>query len=168
MKSCAVLHIPHSSTAIPTDIRAAISLSNAALDNELLVMTDWFTDEIFSSEKLEIPATTFPVSRLVVDPERFVLDADEPMAKVGMGVIYNKTSHGEILRSPPSRGELDVPSHRGHRSCVGDDPWRPVAVFPGNGHPGRLYRLTLAKTLFTLNFMETKPLKLTELSHGAG
>jgi hypothetical protein len=40
----------------------------------------------------------FPVSRLVVDPERFVDDATEPMAACGMGVIYTQTSQRMPLR----------------------------------------------------------------------
>ena len=38
----------------------------------------------------------FPVSRLVVDPERFIAD---PMECVGMGVVYTRTSNGEVLRA---------------------------------------------------------------------
>jgi N-formylglutamate deformylase len=40
----------------------------------------------------------FPVSRLLVDPERFADDAQECMSAVGMGVLYNLTSNGELLR----------------------------------------------------------------------
>lgn len=38
----------------------------------------------------------FPVSRLVVDPERFIQD---PMESVGMGVVYTHTADGEALRA---------------------------------------------------------------------
>jgi N-formylglutamate deformylase len=41
------------------------------------------------------------VSRLVVDPERFADDSLEPMADRGMGVIYTKTAHGDVLRDEP-------------------------------------------------------------------
>ncbi len=44
----------------------------------------------------------FPVSRLVVDPERFEKDDEEPMAARGMGVVYELTSHGQPLRVFPS------------------------------------------------------------------
>jgi N-formylglutamate amidohydrolase len=40
----------------------------------------------------------FPVSRLVVDPERFQDDADEPMAVKGMGAVYTRLSTSEPLR----------------------------------------------------------------------
>ena len=39
-----------------------------------------------------------PVSRLVVDVERFTDDAREFAAKVGMGATYVRTSRGETLR----------------------------------------------------------------------
>ena len=66
-------------------------------------MTDWFTDELFN-----IPGATrisFPMSRLVVDPERFLDDAQEVMAARGMGVVYTHTSCGEWLRPTPSAEE---------------------------------------------------------------
>jgi N-formylglutamate deformylase len=36
------------------------------------------------------------VSRLVVDPERFI---DDPMESVGMGVVYTQTTDGDTLRA---------------------------------------------------------------------
>jgi len=59
-------------------------------------MTDWFTDELF-----DLPLANrivFPVSRLVVDPERFLDDSMEIMAEQGMGVVYTRTSQGSDLR----------------------------------------------------------------------
>jgi hypothetical protein len=47
----------------------------------------------------EAARVIFPVSRLVVDPERFRNDADEPMVARGMGAIYTRLSTGEPLRS---------------------------------------------------------------------
>ena len=91
-----ILHIPHSSRKIPESLRDQIVLSDAELSAELTLMTDAFTDELFS-----LPPTTtvrFPISRLLVDVERFPDDADEPMSKVGMGMIYTLTAHGKKLR----------------------------------------------------------------------
>ena len=45
---------------------------------------------------------TFPVSRLIVDPEGSVDDAHDPMAARGMGVVYTATSDGAVLRSQPT------------------------------------------------------------------
>ena len=47
----------------------------------------------------------FPVSRLVVDPERFSEDFQEPTNQVGMGVTYTKVSLGQPLRELPSRSK---------------------------------------------------------------
>jgi len=43
----AILHIPHSSNIIPEEERANIMLNDNELADELLKMTDWFTDELF-------------------------------------------------------------------------------------------------------------------------
>lgn len=50
----------------------------------------------------------FPVSRLVVDPERFLDDAVEPMARVGIGVVSTKTSDGLKLRARPTAEEQGI------------------------------------------------------------
>lgn len=100
-----ISHIPHSSLIIPTYVRKQFLLGEDVLWREVLLMTDHFTDELF---RKAVPGATdivFPVSRLVVDPERFVDDADEPMAFVGMGVIYEQTSDGRKLRREISDSE---------------------------------------------------------------
>jgi N-formylglutamate deformylase len=68
-------------------------------------MTDHLTDELVRSALHTAPRIRFPISRLVVDPERFQEDVDEPMSRVGMGVIYERTSHGHLLRQPPTPSE---------------------------------------------------------------
>ena len=47
----------------------------------------------------------FPVSRLVVDPERFLEDSQEPMSRVGMSVTYTKGSLRQPLREQPTQGK---------------------------------------------------------------
>jgi N-formylglutamate deformylase len=100
-----VLHLPHSAHTVPADLRPTLVVSDERLAHELLVMTDWFTDELFALPRSEALAVRFPVSRLIVDPERFADDAREPMASRGMGVIYTRTSQGARLREPPSPSE---------------------------------------------------------------
>lgn len=113
MPQIAVLHIPHSSQRVPAEERQAIILDDAALDIELLRMTDAYTDELFPMTPAEARRVVFPVSRLVCDVERFPSDAEEPMAARGMGVVYTRTSMGEVLRA-----ELD-PADR--KKCL--DRW---------------------------------------------
>ena len=91
-----ILHIPHSSRLIPHNLRDQIVLSDDDLSAELTRMTDAFTDELFT-----LPMTTtvlFPISRLLVDVERFPDDTMEPMSKAGMGMIYTRTSCGNQLK----------------------------------------------------------------------
>jgi N-formylglutamate amidohydrolase len=100
-----ILHLPHSSTVIPDDVRPEIVLSDVELDAELLTMTDHYTDELFTSPQAS-QRIVYPVSRLVLDPERFVDDTSEVMASRGMGLIYTRSSGGATLRERPS------PAHR--------------------------------------------------------
>lgn len=100
-----VLHIPHASFEIPATEREHFSLSDDELALELRRMTDAYTDEMFALPASEATTVRFPVSRLVVDPERFVDDAREPMSARGMGVVYTRTSRGKVLRETPDAGE---------------------------------------------------------------
>jgi len=93
-----VCHIPHASLTVPDDVREQFVLSDEELWVELKLMTDRFTDELFGEVLADATDVIFPVSRLVVDPERFEDDVDEPMASVGMGVIYEQTSAKAPLR----------------------------------------------------------------------
>lgn len=97
----AVLHIPHSSRQVAAEERQAIQLDDAALNNELLRMTDAYTDELFPITPVEAGRVVFPLSRLVCDVERFPSTENEPMAARGMGVTYTRTPMGEVLRVQP-------------------------------------------------------------------
>jgi len=92
-----ILHIPHSSFHIPPEVRGSISLGAEDLNQELIRMTDAFTEELFDLDEPH-HKVVYPVSRIVCDPERFLDDKTEPMSKVGMGVVYTHTSDGHILR----------------------------------------------------------------------
>jgi N-formylglutamate amidohydrolase len=61
-------------------------------------MTDHATDLLFRLNDHLAQHVVFPVSRLIVDPERFPDDATEPMAAQGMGAVYVRTSTGAALR----------------------------------------------------------------------
>lgn len=89
-----ILHIPHSSTSIP--IKTGFVLNQKLIDAEILKLTDWYTDDLFGSNKdVEVIAK---FSRIFCDVERFSDDSKEEMAKFGMGVLYEKTDDGNLLR----------------------------------------------------------------------
>ena len=86
-----ILHIPHASTVLPSEVE--FLLGQEELAYEVDAMTDHHTDRLF-----DLPGAhrcVFPVSRLVIDPERFI---EDPMESVGMGVVYMRTAEGEALR----------------------------------------------------------------------
>lgn len=90
-----LVHIPHSSTYIPPEMKVKFLLSDDDLQKELLRMTDRYTDEIFSCvAELGGISIKYNYSRLVLDPERFRDDGKEKMACRGIGVIYTKDSNG--------------------------------------------------------------------------
>ena len=93
-----LLHIPHSQKYIPDEYLQYFHLSDSDLDVELLKMTDHFTDQLFECSQSNCSEIIFPVSRLLVDPERFIMDADEPMSARGMGCIYEKTHDQNPLK----------------------------------------------------------------------
>jgi len=99
-----ILHIPHSSRAIPDNLRDQVVLSDEDLSTELTLMTDAFTDELFFLPETSV--VRFPISRLLVDVERFLDDVEEPMSKVGMCVIYTRTAYGNTLRRPLESHEI--------------------------------------------------------------
>jgi len=112
-----IVHIPHASLDIPPDIRSSILLSDEELRRELLVMTDLYTNEVHVDPGLA-RVIEAPVSRLVVDVERFRDDAGEAMSQVGMGAVYTRTHEGRELRAITREAREDLletyydPHHR--------------------------------------------------------
>lgn len=102
-----LFHVPHDSTSIPPAERDTFLLNDAELEAELLRMTDHWTLDLFAQG---VPADQIfraPVSRLVVDVERFDDDSQEVMAVRGMGAIYQRTAHGLALRRVFRTGERE-------------------------------------------------------------
>lgn len=95
---CVVVHIPHDATTIPADVRGQFLLTDEELRVELCQMTDHLTEALFTTGAGEAVVVRAPVSRLVVDVERFADDVKEPMAARGMGAIYRVTSSLAPLR----------------------------------------------------------------------
>lgn len=100
-----ILHIPHDSTVIPSDVRSQFLLSDAELELEIQRMTDHFTHALFAVPNNDSNVVRAPVSRLVVDVERFSDDTQESMAKRGMGALYEVTSHLVPLRRSLTQDE---------------------------------------------------------------
>ena len=105
-----ILNIPHASTSLSglyfSDgiyLAAAAGAVRQMLHDELLPMTDWYTDELFING-IGTPIVA-PVSRIVCDTERFRNDEDEPMSIIGMGVCYTRTHDLKY----------GIPRNQGHR-----------------------------------------------------
>lgn len=99
-----ILHIPHASTTIP--LNDGYTDNWYVVEQEVNLLTDWFTDELFAHE--DAIRTVSPFSRVFCDVERFPDDADEVMAQYGMGMLYIQTDDGRYLRqvSPELKARL--------------------------------------------------------------
>ncbi|MGY3214031.1 N-formylglutamate amidohydrolase [Mucilaginibacter sp. HD30] len=89
-----ILHIPHASTNIPD--KTGYLVSDDKLEDEMLLLTDWHTNELFTF------AGGIPIiadfNRVFCDVERFADDEQEVMASYGMGVCYKRCDDGSDLR----------------------------------------------------------------------
>jgi N-formylglutamate deformylase len=103
-----VIHVPHSSTRIPDEVRPQLLLDYDALAEELRLMTDARTEDlaILAARQAASRPWLFVnrLSRLVVDPERFP-DEREELYDVGMGAVYTRTSGGLLLRDADEQAE---------------------------------------------------------------
>lgn len=89
-----LLHLPHSSTVLP--FKDGYCVGDAILHQEILKVTDWYTDDLFENETdTSIKA---PFSRIFCDTERFADDSQEIIAQRGRGVLYTTTDEGTPLR----------------------------------------------------------------------
>jgi N-formylglutamate deformylase len=143
--SWVVLHIPHDSTVVPDKVRTQFLLSDPELALELQRMTDHCTHALFAEPTGDATVVRAPVSRLVVDVERFAKDDQEPMAARGMGAVYEVTSHLVPLRRRLSPNERDMlmrtwyhPHHERLEAAVADtlDRHGRCLVIDGHSFPG--------------------------------
>jgi N-formylglutamate amidohydrolase len=102
-----LLHVPHDSTRIPEEVRHQFALSSSDMGKELLLMTDHHTFDLFGRGVPDAQVIRAPVSRLVLDVERFEDDDREPMAVRGMGTVYMKTHDGQSLRHALRDGQRE-------------------------------------------------------------
>jgi N-formylglutamate deformylase len=116
-----IAHVPHSSTRIPEGERAGILLDDTELRREVVRLTDWHADDLFGFlPERGARMLVYRVSRLVLDPERFDDDALEPMARVGQGVVYTRTTQGRPLRETDAaeRAELIARLYRPYHKAL--------------------------------------------------
>jgi len=92
-----ILHIPHSSTEIPTEFQSEYTKYK---DDFMDYITDTYSDELFEHWNSAVLCT--PYSRLFCDVERF---PEDDMDKIGQGRFYSRDNHGNMLReiSPEAR-----------------------------------------------------------------
>ena len=70
-------------------------MDNQTIKDEINLLTDWFTDELFD---LPYPKIVTPFSRVFCDVERFEDDSLEVMSRKGMGMCYTHMDNGEVMR----------------------------------------------------------------------
>ncbi|AII11395.1 N-formylglutamate amidohydrolase [Rhodococcus opacus] len=104
-----ILHVPHASREISDTVRAGLLPSDAELETELDESTDTATDLIAQGAADYTTAgrgrpwlAINEVSRLVIDPERFPSDDEEPMNAAGRGAVYTRTCNDAPLRPEPA------------------------------------------------------------------
>lgn len=101
MSNSVIIHIPHSSFNIP-DIFYPCFLDEKKIQNELQVMTDWYTDELFDCGFGDsFSYVIHKYSRLICDPERFLDPVDEVMFSKGMGMYYTNSYDNTKLKKNP-------------------------------------------------------------------
>ena len=109
-----ILHIPHASKEI-----LHYNINNK--EQELLRMTDHFTDEFYNcSYSTRI---VFGLSRLICDVERFEEDEQESVRRFGMGACYTTNTDGEKLRdvSPVQKKNIVENYYRTHHQRLSDE-----------------------------------------------
>ncbi|WP_219419453.1 N-formylglutamate amidohydrolase [Pseudonocardia nigra] len=118
-RSPVLLHVPHAGTGIPAWTRSHLLLDDAALAAEVAALTDHHTDAIAAAAAdlahVRPWALVNPVSRFVVDPERFP-DEREEMAAVGMAAVYTHGTRRQRIRA-------DDPEHRDALLAAYFAPW---------------------------------------------
>src|SRR5690348_13702131 len=96
-----LLHVPHAGTLVPAWVRAHLLPAAAELAAEVAALTDHGTDALAAAAAERAAVRPWlvvnPVSRFVVDVERFP-DEREEMAAVGMGAVYTRGTRGQRIR----------------------------------------------------------------------
>jgi N-formylglutamate amidohydrolase len=102
-----VVHVPHSSLAIPDDVWSEFLVPRAAVEAEALASADLYTSEMARQAWPVADTVEAEVSRVVVDVERYDDDNQEEMADVGRGVFYTCDHKMRPIRDVLSKSRRD-------------------------------------------------------------
>ena len=69
-----VVHVPHASTFIPEDVVEQFQTPRAVLEAEARTSSDLYTDQLAHAAWPNAQIVAAPVSRLVIDVERYADD----------------------------------------------------------------------------------------------
>lgn len=103
------VHVPHASLHIPEEAWSDFLVERSAVEREALASADLFTDQMAHDAWPDAKIIEAPVSRIVVDVERYDDDSREEMATVGRGALYTHDHRQNRIRkdlSAPRRAEL--------------------------------------------------------------
>lgn len=102
-----IIHLPHASRYIPLSERAGLAIDDEELERQHLALVDDRTAELFAPDGNYAYVVEAPVSRLVVDVERFREDALEPASQLGMGAVYTRGVKNVVLRPSLTAAERE-------------------------------------------------------------
>lgn len=101
-----LIHIPHASLCLPPDFWRDVTVDREVIEKNLHFIADCKVDEL--ARDIDCHKITAKYSQLYCDVERFQNDADEPMARLGMGAVYTHFPGGAQYRqvTPECREEI--------------------------------------------------------------
>ena len=95
-----LIHIPHASLCLPPDFWRDVTVDRKIIEKDLRFMADYKVDEL--ARDIDCHKIIAKYSRLYCDVERFQNDTDEPMVRLGMGVVYTYLPGGVQYRQVTS------------------------------------------------------------------
>jgi hypothetical protein cdivTM_03523 len=101
-----LIHIPHASLCLPPDFWRDVMVGREVIKYNLRFMADYKVDEL--ARDIDCHKVTARYSRLYCDVERFRNDADEPMARLGMGAVYTHLPGGAQYRQVTSERREEI------------------------------------------------------------
>ena len=111
-----LIHIPHASLYLPRDFWRDVAVDRKIIEKNLRFMADYKVDELVRDINCHKVIARY--SRLYCDVERFQNDADEPMARLGMGAVYTHLPGGAQYRqvTPERREEIIRQAYEHHHA----------------------------------------------------